>query len=388
MIRVFAFAREAGGAAAIAPVMVGLQESARILVMAKDHAEQVFHQAGLPYVRLQEFSSAAIRSALVDQVGADLPDVVVTSATAVPERDMTERHLWSWARSHGVPSIAVVDQWQYYGRRFSGPGPDDGFGSLPDWISIMDEHAKLETVAAGIDADRIVVTGQPAFDKLARLRETFDDSARQQVRRDLGVLPTGRLVCFVAEALAAYFGDTLGYTEQSVLRDVVSLCRHVGNERDEPLHLAVKLHPQNVPEEFAWLGQPAPGQKLRITVHGTEQPPLPLVMASDVVLGMTSVLLVESILVGRPTISFQPAAKVRDKLVATVVGAIPLIDDQTQCRRALSRLLDDPDFRTMYLQGQSLLAADGGATQRVMDLVKRAAARGAIRAGATAPEGT
>jgi len=98
-------------------------------------------------------------------------------------------------------------------------------------------------------------------------------------------------------------------------------------------------------------------------------------MASDVVIGMTSVLLVESILLGRPTVSFQPRARHTDGLIATVLGAIPLLDDPQLCARTLHGLLDDSTFRSAYLQRQRILKTDGQATGRVVEWVRRVGAR-------------
>ncbi len=370
--RILAFAREAGGAAAIAPVLVELRKHAQLLVLAKDHAEKVFRDAGVVPVPLPKFSDASLQEILETRLGGELPDVVFTSATSLPQLDMTEKYLWEWARARRVRSVAVLDQWQNYALRFSGPGPGERLRYLPDLVAVMDEHAKEGMIAAGIPGERIVVTGQPAFDKLARIRELYAPEDSELLRRTIGVAPDARLICFVAEAFQRDFGEQLGYTEQSVLRELIQVCGRVHSESKLPLHLAVKLHPRNDPGEFAWLQKYPATPGLQVTLHWTEQPPIPLVMASDVVVGMTSVLLVESILLGRPTVSFQPGAREREGLIATVIGAIPLLEDRDACFDVLRGLLQDPEFRSRYLARQSRLGADGEATVRVAELVRNA----------------
>jgi len=370
---VLAFAREPGGAAAIAPALHELGRELRLLVLAKDYALDVFREAGVPALPLPEFAEATVAAACAAHLGGEAPGVLLTSATSLPQHDMTERYLWRWARSRGVPSVAVVDQWQNYALRFSGPGPEEHLRYLPDWIAAMDEHARRGMMADGIPGERVVVTGQPALDKLARLRETYAPTDRDALRQAMGVEPGAGLVCFVAEVVARDFGESLGYTEDSVLRDVLWACGRLLAEGQGPLHLAVKLHPKNEPADFRHLTAPG-GPGLRVTVHWKEQPPLPLVMASDVVLGMTSVLLVESILLGRPTVSLQPGARREDGLIATVVGAIPRLDSREACLRTLRGLLRDETFRAAYLERQSRLRTDGLAAGRVAALVRRAAA--------------
>ena len=368
--RILAFSREAGGAAAIAPVLLELKETAELLVLAKDYAKSIFRDTGLSPIPFPEFSDEAVDRMIADHLGAGIPDAVFTSATSLPQLDMTERYLWQWARSREVPSVAVVDQWQNYAVRFSGPGPEEHLNYLPDRIAAMDRHALRAMIDAGLPEGRVVITGQPAFDKLSRIRDDYTCDERKAFRRQISVTPDSRLVCFVSEAFGRDFGARLGYTEQSVSRDLLSICTRLAAESGLPLHLAVKLHPQNCLEEFDWLRRLALPSDLRVTLHWTEQAPIPLVMASDLVVGMSSVLLLESILLGRPTVSYQPATKEKDALIATVLGAIPLIDNPEDCQDIFMNLLKDPSFRTEYLGQQMRLTTDGGAALRVADLVR------------------
>jgi len=375
---VLAFSRAAGGAAAIAPVLLQLRRSERLLVLAKDQATEVFHRAGLDPVRFPAFSEGVLQRTIGERFGDDRPHVLLTSATSLPQLDMTEQYLWRWACAHQIPSVAVLDQWQNYALRFSGQGPEEHLRYLPDWIAAMDAHAARGLGEAGIPAERIVITGQPAFDQLAQMRQSATSGERHRVREALAVVPQAKLVCAVSESFANVFGDDLGYTEQTMLQELLGICSSLVNETGQPLHLAVKLHPENDPHAFRWVHEALHPNGLRVSLHGTEWAPIPLVMGSDVVVGMSSVLLIESILLGQPTVSFQPHARHRDALIATVLGAIPLLDRPAQCADVLRGLLFDPSFQSTYLQRQGLLKTDGGAAHRVAELVKRASARVAV----------
>ena len=157
--KVLAFAREAGGAAAIAPALQELLGHASVVILAKDYAHEVFHRAGLRTVTFTECSDAALSRVLAEHWAGQLPEAVFTSATSLPQLDMTEKHLWRWARQQRIPSVAVLDQWQNYAARFSGLGPEEHLAYLPDWIAAMDERAKHGLVAEGLPAERVVVTG-------------------------------------------------------------------------------------------------------------------------------------------------------------------------------------------------------------------------------------
>lgn len=381
-MKVVAFARAAGGAAAIAPVLQELERQAQVLLLAKDYAARVFRAAGLDSIPFLECSEPAVDRLLTARLGGQ-PDVVFTSAASLPQLDMTEHRLWGWARAHGVPSVAVLDQWQHYALRFSGLGADEHLAYLPDRIAAMDEYAKHGLIEAGIPAERVVVTGQPAFDRLVHLRDAWTDIDRKLLRHRLGVGLDATLLCFVAESFADTFGDTLGYTEQSVLRDLMAICRRLAAGARRPLHLAVKLHPENDPSAFAWVTSSSRSAGLRVTVHGTEVDSQALLLASDVVIGMTSVLLIESIVLGRPTVSFQPTATQADGLIATVLGAIPLLDRAEACEHTVQLLLQDREFLAAYLRRQTILQVAGSATAKVVELVQACAngigAIGAVR---------
>ncbi len=90
---------------------------------------------------------------------------------------------------------------------------------------------------------------------------------------------------------------------------------------------------------------------------------------------MTSILLMESILLGRPTVSVQPGARRTDGLAAVERGAIPLVRAASEARRIMSGLLTDASFREAYLTSQRQIRSDGKAAGRVATLVHQAAQR-------------
>ncbi len=63
--------------------------------------------------------------------------------------------------------------------------------------------------------------------------------------------------------------------------------------------------------------------------------------------------------------------------MATVVDAIPLLDDAEACFSTLSALLQDPQFLSGYLDRQARLTTDGQATARIVELVRRVKGRAA-----------
>jgi hypothetical protein len=364
--RILCFAREAGGAEALAPVIKRLNHSYNVLLLAKDYAMPVFQRHNLEHETYSTHSHETLVTLIRDYWRGIMPDVVLTSATSLPWNDMTERLLWRWAHEHSIPSIGVIDQWQNYGLRFSGCNSDEHLTYLPTRITTLDDRARQEMIKEGIPEELIAVTGQPALDVLFEERKAFTPSDRKVVREKIGVEQDSLLVVFVSEALKRDFADSLGYTEKSTLEFLMRTLSAIVEEIDIKLHLVVKLHPQNTPLDFAGLDFSQTRLKFPISMIRQEIRPRPLALASDLVVGMTSVLLVESILLGLPTISITLNSKKDVDLVAIKVGALPLLRVEDEAAESIGRLIKDVGFRKKWLAQQKALNVLPNATGRVI----------------------
>lgn len=364
--RILCFAREAGGAEALAPVIKRLVRSHNVLLLAKDFAIHVFQQHNLEHGIYSTHSNEALATLLGNSWKGLVPDVVLTSATSLPWNDMTERLLWLWALERSIPSIAVIDQWQNYGLRFSGCSSDEYLAYLPTRITALDEQARQEMINEGIPEERIVVTGQPALDALFDERKTFTPSNRKEVREKIGAEPDSFLVLFVSEAFKCDFSDSLGYTEESTLEFLTRTLSAIVEETGMKLHLVVKYHPQNTDSDFAGIDFNQARLGFPISVVRQEIRPRPLVLASDLVVGMTSVLLLESILLGLPTVSVTLNSKKDEDLVATRIGALPWLRSEREAVDSIVRIIKDADFRKHWLERQKTLNVLPDAAERVI----------------------
>jgi len=364
------FAREAGGAEALAPVIKKLNRSYNVLLLAKDFAMNNFQQHNLEPETYSTHSEESLTTLIQNRWDGLMPDVVLTSATSLPWNDMTERLLWLWARQHSIPSIGVIDQWQNYGLRFSGCSSDEYLAYLPTRITTLDERARQEMINEGIPGELIVVTGQPALDALFDERKAFTQSDRKAIREKIGAEQDAFLVLFVSEAFQRDFSDSLGYTEASTLEFLIRTLSAIVAETAMKLHLVVKYHPQNTPADFAGIDFNQVQSKFSISIMRQEIQPRPLALTSDLVVGMTSVLLVESIILGLPTTSVTLNCKKDVDLVAIQVSALPWLRAEGEAAESISRLIKDADFRKRWLERQKTLNVLPNATERVTQEVE------------------
>lgn len=206
------------------------------------------------------------------------------------------------AQSAGVPVIAVLDNWMSYRTRLE----TDGMPMLePDAYAVMDELARAEAIADGVPARCLVVVGHPG---LASLAAEFDDFRRQS---GAGAAGTRWLVVFISEPAEIDQGadasrpEFRGYTEKTVLT-LLSTCLQPYHDRVE---VGLVAHPRENARDLAdhW-------DRCRGKLDGGLLPVRrgrDAVFRADAVCGMTSLLLLEALLLGKRVLSLQPGLRLR-----------------------------------------------------------------------------
>lgn len=330
MTRLIAVAGDAGGGAALTPVLRELASDPRIdlHVYAYREAAALWASAGLSVERLPERPVPA--GEWVPPAGAEF----VLTATSVNGVDH-ERSALRWAARSGVPSLSVMDFWSNYGARFRGT-PDAPL-ELPTVIAVMDDRARAEMVREGFPADRLVVTGQPAFDALTAFRATWTSGDRDAIRHDLGA-SGALLVLFASQPLTDMAILTVNreshIDERGVLRAVLASLEEMARTTDRDIVLVVRPHPR---EQLAASDIPA-GERVRV-VLSREGRPWAVALAADLVVGMTSVLMIEAEWLGCSVVSVQPGGERTDPFARDTHGALTRVYDVTQLTRALQDAL-------------------------------------------------
>lgn len=315
-------ARDAGAAAALAPVARAIIDDDRFaaVMVAHGKAVAVFERAGLPVLALEEEPTAAQVDALLVR---ERVRCVLTGTSMRPERDDL---LWSGARRAGIASLAVLDHWCNYAERFT---QRTAFDTLPGTLAVMDDVAREALMAAGCPPETLRVTGQPYFDDLLVRMAALD---REQVRRELGVPLDRRLVVFASEPQERYYGDALGYTESTALQAAIEALGRI----DPDALLIVKLHPL----EHDAAHDAVHSEQLPVEVRVLRAyPATHLVVAADAVLGMTSVFLLEGAMGGRPTLSIRPGGNPGDHFLSRHAAAITSVVDAAEVERELAQAL-------------------------------------------------
>lgn len=305
------FARDPGGAAAIAPVIAAfLGKGYPCAVHAKDYAARVFASAGID---AKLFAGGSARSAGI-LLERERPALVFTGTSA---DDMTERYLWRAAEARGIPSVALLDHWVNYGIRFSEYFLADmhkyarnrRHPYLPREIFVMDAYARKCLAGEGVPARRVVVTGQPNIAAIPG-RCLAAAPAATKLRKAWGVKSGERALLFASEPLRAQLGGAacarLGYDERTTLEAICRGLQSLPGAAPARLRLIVRPHPK---EDIAEIRKAIRRTGLENATVSRDGDSAAAISAADAVCGMASMMLIEAAVSGKPVFSVQIGRK-------------------------------------------------------------------------------
>lgn len=358
-----------GGANALAPVLATLAADGKVdvAVYAYNEGTAVLKRSAIDATVLE---GDAVASAAADCLRREDADAVVT-ATSHNGVDW-EKHFVAAAHDRSIPSVAVLDFWSNYRERLADAA--GGLDRAPDAIAVMDERARIEMVDAGFPAERLVVTGQPAFDALAGARARFTPERRSAVRSSVGVAQDELFVVFASQPLRQLYGDSLGYDQHEVAGLLVDALDAVSVKSARPIVLLIRPHPRERAEDYAGFAT----SRVRILVSDAGDG-RDCAMAADLVTGMTTALLVEACHLGCVVVSLQPGLRAKDVLPTNAWGASAPVYRADDVRPVVERMLLDPSARGSALERLAALALDGNAARRVADLIYAHTAKSAFQ---------
>ena len=320
-LRVLLCGTDPGGAANLGPLVPALKAGgAMVSVITAPNLAGRFRGDG---IEMNADVTPDSTAALVDRYQ---PDAVIVGTTRY---DSPDRRLLRIAADRGIRSVAVLDERYLYRARF-----DDDW---PDVITLIDEASREEAIAEGLPPERLHVTGSPA---LAELVATIDELEKAPPPKP-GSLGDEAVITFVSETLSADYGrspeapgpmgDFVGYTEETVLRELVEVAGSLGRA----LVVIDKRHPADE-------GALQPGAQVgKVRVATVRDEPLwPLLWHSQAVVGMRSMALLEAAVMGVPTLSFQPGLIGGERCTAVRLGLVPQTTSPSDAAQWLATVLD------------------------------------------------
>jgi len=376
--RILATACHPGAANAIAPVLWKIQQDPKLpeitVVAHNAPAKTIFNKAGITYQELANYGLSDVSlSAMKQLLRKVAPDLVLTgtSSQTKGQKEVIEQTLTLAAKKLGIKSLAVLDFWGSYDRRFSDISSGERFQYLPDKIAVMNALAVREMVEQGFSRDMLVVTGNPYFDDHLVKARSVSTREKSDIRKKLG---------FSDGVIALYAGNAFKESQQNLPFWDVDIIQLICDElqglspqqQQNVAGVAITLHPRMPSQdrrEIKELLQRCPKMTLVEEISTIE-----LIPVSSAVLTVTSTVGLEAIYMNRPSFSLQPGFSAeQDQFLLTRKEWIPVGYTEFDCKILVKRALLSASFRkktlSNTLKSPDFPTTDHKAGQRVLELV-------------------
>lgn len=266
------------------------------------------------------------------------------------------------ARASKIKTIGVVDMRMNADKRFCGESSDP-LKYAPQYLLVPDKETQNEFIKLGKEADCILPLGHPHYDFVRDRAKAIRQKQNRAITRTIVFIaePVIRLDPSLSLKSDQYtLSGTTGSTNRTdiVLQELVQAIK----SQQIKANLIVRLHPKNNPDEFT-------PYMSEIDSLSTGGDPLELVCQADLVVGMTSMLMIEAYLAGANTLSIVPTVKERDWLPTVTSGLTPCLSQRADIEQYLQ------DWQNNKLQSKTAdneaSFAPGALTRVVAFIVKQ-----------------
>jgi hypothetical protein len=331
--RVLIFVEDPGAANYLLPIIEELLrlDSYDLYILADGVARDFLSRGAIPFEAVEAEDSA---SGLILEYS---PNMLLVGTAESP--DSLGLSLVTAARAGGVVSVAVIDAAMSSDMRFCGRSGDP-LAHLPDWLLLPDETTRKAFTDLGAPGDRLLVCGHPHYDYVSEMRGRFDIEGVHSIRAELfGSLNASKnIVVFISEGSArvceiyqidpseysfAGRGGATGRTE-ILLEEFLDALAPVRRS----VHVVFRMHPKDLKTDYSHYCS-------EVDEVNSGGSPLKLLYAADLVVGMTSMSLLEAILLGRPSLAIIPRSIEKKWLPGVRDDLIPSVTDREQLRNAL-----------------------------------------------------
>jgi UDP-N-acetylglucosamine 2-epimerase len=275
-----------------------------------------------------------------------------------------------------VPTVAIqhgIVYPKYFSYRHD---PDEAECPRPDRTAVFGEAARrLLVTLGGYAPESLVTTGSPRFDELLHAAREWD---REAARRERGVADGERLVVIASRFRA------IRDTHHSIGSAFAGLVRAI--EALPDVRAIVKPHPAESREPYAAVLRETGATRVALVEPQTDL--LRLLHASDALVTVESLSAVEALVLGRPVLVLNLPTHLSYLVDAGVALGVPAGGDPAPALR--DALTPGPiregldRARASYLS-ELAMGVDGGATARIVALLRETAAGPAMVASGARP---
>ena len=291
MIKVLTFSNDPGGSNAIISVANALVNNTDFVVKnyVNKNGVNIWRNSNVDFEFLDDWSHSRIS----ETFSQFKPDFILCGTS---ENCKLEKNIWQMAKKNDLVSAAIIDHWRFQKEHFL----YEGSLFSPDYIFAIDEETKTELLGLGIKPKSIIITGQPYFETIS----SFKDNMSFYEFCLCNNFHTERKIITFASDTVEKSCPGLGYNEKTILELFLSNLSSIKKDILNQYQLIIKLHPKEDGNELEQIISDEYKSILPVTIIKNVDSKK-LVYHSDIVVGMFTMLLLESYLMNKKTLSIQ-----------------------------------------------------------------------------------
>lgn len=263
------------------------------------------------------------------------------------------------AKANEIKTIGVVDMRMNSDKRFCGQSTEP-LKYAPQYLLVPDKETQSEFIKLGKEADTVLPLGHPHYDFVRKRAKDLRQTLKPGNKKTIVFIaePVIKLDPALSQKSEEYtLTGTTGSTNRTdiVLQELL----HAIKSQQIEAQLIVRLHPKNNSDEFT----PYMADIAALSSGGD---PLELVCQADLVVGMTSMLMIEAYLAGARTLSIVPTEQERYWLPTVTSGLTPCLSSRSDIERYLLAW-QNGQLPQAQASGEASFAE--GALKRVVDFI-------------------
>lgn len=349
MKKILFFSRDPGAANCIIPVYQKIinDSNYQVELFGKDFALEKYIEEGLQGENITEYKLKIEEKDIKKFLQSRKYDLLVLGTSV----DIIERLLCKVAKEIGIKTVVILDNWMNYKERFV----LEGEVYFPDFYCVMDDIAKREAVESGVPESIIKVTGQPYFETVFKRQNEISDEYKKGIKNKLK-LNKEKVIVFASEPIkeSADISNRLGYDQIIIFKKFIdSLLKAHNKYQDKDIAVILRLHPRNQANIFEELLEKYNLKSNIKIIIDRELNSQEAISISDLVVGMSSMFLIESLLFGKKIMSIQIGLKEYDPFVLNRFGKLKSILNEEELEKQLESMVfnendQNIDFNVIY----------------------------------------
>ncbi len=301
--RVLVAAHDAGGARALIPVVEVLRARGAVVLAVVAGPAASLWAAECPYVAAEEVSDDVTVASAAERLDAARTELLLTACGLYNRMEHTFRLAASGRR---IRTVAVLDSWLNYRERFERTSAAGLVRCIPHVVCVMDGTSRRDLEAAGLAAERVVVTGPPNLEASVTVARSVTPEQRVAWRHEAGIAVDDLAMVFFSEPFVigpggAHFegpgalirpdgGSFYGYTAVDTLTAVLDELHGAHRAPGGRVRVIVKPHPAEWAEPLRAIARKRSERSVHVIVRD-DGPAVQWISVADVAVGMMSIAL-------------------------------------------------------------------------------------------------